>query len=148
MEALYNRFGLEPYDMISIENDESGKHKVSGSFYSLGDRWFIYWNGFEYERLIQATEEFLKNPQPYRDVAFIENDSLITLAKGILFAAGGQDQNLIRVGDELFGISITGELSSLEVPAEVVERFEPDWIHDPRQGLMFSEVKQLEKENE
>lgn len=137
MEILYNKFGLEPYDMILIEdggNDEK--------LYSLGDYWFVYWNGFEYERLVEATEKFLADPKPYREASFIEDD-LRGVVKGIIFATGYK--RLSRIDDKLFGISLAGELEPLDIPVEVVERFEPGYLYDPRQGLKLSEVKELGK---
>ena len=137
MEILYNKFGLEPYDMVLVE----GEGEDDNSLYSLGDNWFIYWSGFEYERLIEATEKFLANPQPYREASFIE-DGLRGVAKGIAFATGYK--RLTRVGDELFGISLIGDLKPLDIPIEVVERFKTDYIYDLRQGLVLSEVKELD----
>lgn len=140
MEILYNKFGLEPYDMILIEdggNDEK--------LYSLGDYWFVYWNGFEYERLVEATEKFLADPKPYREASFIEDD-LRDVAKGIAFATGYK--RLTRVGDELFGISLVGDLNPLDIPIEVVERFKTGYIYDLRQGLVLSEVKKIERTEE
>lgn len=139
MEALYNRFGLEPYNMILIEGEGDDNDKL----YSLGDNWFVYWNGFEPERLIEATERFLANPQPYREASFIENHNLSTVAKGIAFATGYK--RLKRVDDELFGISAIGELNRLDIPIEVVERFKENLIYDLRQGLVLGEVKELGK---
>lgn len=135
MEILYNKFGLEPYDMILIEDGGD-----SEKLYSLGFYWFVYWNGFKYERLVEATEKFLADPKPYREASLI-GDDLLGVAKGIAFATGYK--RLSRVGDELFGISVIGDLEPLDMPIEVVERFKANFIYDLRQGLMFSEVKGL-----